>query len=1332
MKAALSVSLACLGIASAPLLTQAADHTLHSFKKTQLSEHFWSEGATFGDLNKDGHNDIISGPYWWVGPDFKQKQEYYPATLKFKKKNADGTETEIPGFEGALGSKNTYSDNFFAYTYDFNKDGWTDILIYGFPGKDASWFENPGKAGFSQHWKRHVVFDVVNNESPTWEDIDGDGIPEIICNSTVTQDGQAANYFGYVKIAANPTEKWKFYPITPKGNWQKFTHGLGVGDVNGDGRKDILEKDGWWEQPASLAGDPVWKQHKTMFNVGGSQMFAYDVNGDGRNDVITALAAHGFGLVWYEQLAAKNEAGSPTFKQHVIINKEPQENRYGVKFSQLHAVDFVDMDGDGLKDIITGKRFWAHGATGDAEANAAAVSYWFKLVRKADKSVDWVPYLIDDNSGVGTQLVVGDVNKDKLPDLVVGNKKGTFVLLHEAKKVSKEEWEKAQPKVLYEVKDGGLTPDKVTPRTGVTPTAPQAKVVLNPDIAPNGVLPLGKNGKALNLDFEKGDLSDWTAKGNAFNKQPMQGDVVNARRSDFKSNHAGKYWVGTYEVTKDPGTGTLTSAPFKVTHPWAAFLIAAAPYESTRVDLVDVATGKPIYTTSGFEAAKFQKSNNATETMTPVLVELQPHQGKEIFVRVTDEHQGHWGHINFDDFKFYASKPDFGTANTAARKGVGAQAAVAAAAPAPPPAPLDDVKFSGLSPEAAAKEMTLPKGFKAHLFAGEPDVKQPVAFCTDDRGRLWVVENYDYPKRKPDGQGTDRILVFEDTDGDHKFDKRTVFIENLHFVTGIEYGFGGIYVGAAPHLLHIPVQEGDAPKPAGKPVILLEGWGYQDTHETLNSFVWGPDGWLYGCHGVFTHSHVKKPSDPESARQFINAGIWRYHPTKHKFELFAEGTSNPWGLDFNQYGHAFIEACVIPHFWHIIQGGRYQRQAGAHNPASIAEMSRIAPDYFKQDFSKGAMRPQHPYIFDDIKTHGDHVHYVGDRPHGGNNRSDSAGGGHAHSGLMCYLGGSWPAEYHGKVFMNNIHGQRINVDNPVRTGSGYVGKHSPDFANFNDRWSQIINLKYDQDGSVYMIDWYDKQQCHRGEPEVHDRSNGRIFKIVYNDQKVTKVDLQANRVARDGLAIRGNEWQARHSLRMIWESYDREEKLIRKSGRTATDETVAHVQGLTFGGLREGYQKIVLDDAQPATIQLRALWGLHALRGLNNEFALKALTHKSEYIRAWSIQLLCEDGTPSGGIHKEFVRMAREDSSAMVRLYLASALQRMPSIDRPEILEGLLAHAEDINDHNLPLMYWYAAEPVVAEHPQYAVKLLSSSKIPQVREYIARRMTMDHKAVAAK
>src|SRR2546425_12943773 len=188
-----------------------------------------------------------------------------------------------------------------------------------------------------------------------------------------------------------------------------------------------------------------------------------------------------------------------------------------------------------------------------------------------------------------------------------------------------------------------------------------------------------------------------------------------------------------------------------------------------------------------------------------------------------------------------------------------------------------------LPPRDAAKAMTLPPGFKATLFAGEPDVVQPIAFCIDDRGRLWVVEGMSYPKKRPEGEGIDRILVFEDTDGDGKFNKRTVFMEGLNLVSGIEVGFGGVWVGAAPYLMFIPVQNGDEPKPAGPPKILLDGWDYsRDTHEVLNTFTWGPDGWLYGCHGVFCPSFVAKPGTPESERQRVDAAVWRYHPTKHQ------------------------------------------------------------------------------------------------------------------------------------------------------------------------------------------------------------------------------------------------------------------------------------------------------------------------------------------------------------------------------------------------------------------------------------------------------------------
>jgi hypothetical protein len=386
------------------------------FTKLQLIDQFWAEGAAFGDFDKDGKMDVVYGPYWWAGPEFKARRTIYPDTLRTKMKKQDGTEIEVPGFKGALGYENGYSDNFLTYAYDFNADGWTDVLVLGFPGKESSWYENP--KGADQPWPKHVAIDVTDNESPTFLDITGDGKPEIVCSS--------GGFWGYAEPVWNsPQEKWKWHPISSKGPWQRFTHGLGAGDVNGDGKMDLLEAGGWWEQPKSLDADSVWIKHEFHFGKGGAQMFAYDVNGDGKNDIIASLEAHGYGIVWFEQT---NEGGVQGWKKHTIIGETPEENAQGVKFSQPHALWLQDMNGDGLLDLVTGKRFWAHGPTGDKEPNAPPVLYWFEL-KRANGRAEWSAHLIDDQSGVGTQVMAGDVNGDGKPDVVVGNKRGAFVFL---------------------------------------------------------------------------------------------------------------------------------------------------------------------------------------------------------------------------------------------------------------------------------------------------------------------------------------------------------------------------------------------------------------------------------------------------------------------------------------------------------------------------------------------------------------------------------------------------------------------------------------------------------------------------------------------------------------------------------------------------------------------------------------------------------------------------------------------------------------------------------------------------------------------------------------
>lgn len=839
--------------------------------------------------------------------------------------------------------------------------------------------------------------------------------------------------------------------------------------------------------------------------------------------------------------------------------------------------------------------------------------------------------------------------------------------------------------------------------------APRFSLAAEP---PAGELPRDAAGRALNLDFEAGDLRDWDAEGEAFAQMPVKGDTVRARRPDTYSGHQGDFWIGSYERRGDGPTGKLESAEFKVTQPWASFLLAGGAHAGTRVELVDADTGTAFFKASGYDQ----------EPLRPVVVDLKDKVGKEIYLRLVDEETGGWGHVNFDNFRLHAQRPQFANELKAAE-------AQAAAEPV-----ADVVPFAGLSPAEGAKAITLPPNFAAHVFAAEPDVVQPIAFALDPRGRVWVAEGRTYPKRKSHppkepltppaaGEtgwtptpahradifgGDDRILVLEDTDGDHKFDKKTVFLENVNLISGLEVGFGGIWIGAAPYLMFVPVTDWENPKPAGDPRILLDGWDYAaDTHETLNTFTWGPDGWLYGCHGVFCPSHVGTPGTPMERRQRVDCAVWRYHPVRHEFEVFSEGTSNPWGIDFDQHGQLFLEACVIPHFWHMIQGARYQRQGGQHFSITLEEKERV-----QRYLPKDAPRYLNPFIYADIQTHGDHVHYAGSKgPHAANGRSDAAGGGHAHAGLMVYLGGAWPRQYHNQIFIGNIHGQRLNMDLALRRGSGFVGTHGPDFLNFNDTWSQSINHRYDQDGSMYVIDWYDKNQCHHNREDGHDRGNGRVFKIVYGQSPVTRVNLaEKSDLELTGLLTHPNHWHSRTATRLLQE-------------RAAAGKADLSLVTKLKAGLREG----------PTPDRLRALWALHALAPNDEALTLLALLRDpDEYMRAWAVQLLAERRNPSPAAMVEFTRLAREDDSQFVRLYLAAAMQRTPVEQRAPVLAALMGHPEDAADHNLPLMYWYALEPVVGAQPELALKLIGETKVPLLRQFITRRLVAGSPEVAAR
>jgi putative membrane-bound dehydrogenase-like protein len=573
--------------------------------------------------------------------------------------------------------------------------------------------------------------------------------------------------------------------------------------------------------------------------------------------------------------------------------------------------------------------------------------------------------------------------------------------------------------------------------------------------------------------------------------------------------------------------------------------------------------------------------------------------------------------------------------------------------------------------------LKLPQGFSVTLFAAEPDLHQPIAFIIDHRGRLWVAENDSYPQWRD--KAKDRISIYEDTDGDGKFDTKKVFAEGIfHYLTGLQLGAGGIWVADCPNLLFFPINQGED-KPAGPPVVHLDGWNWRGQHNVLNSLTWGPDGWLYGLNGITVDSLVGVPGTPPEQRVRINCGVWRYHPAKKVFERFAEGTTNPWGVDYDEHGQLFMSNNVLPHLWHVIQGAHYQRMRG-------------------NDFN--------PYVFAQIQTIADHLHWGGGdwtTSRGGQGKNSEAGGGHSHAGLALYYGPGFPAEYRGTAFLCNTHGNRVNNDIIRRkdNDSGFVASHRPDFMLANDKWFHGVTAHVGPEGALYVSDWSDTGECH--DYDVTDREHGRLYRIAYKDTKPWKGDLTT--LTDDqlvALQTDDNEWLVRHA------------------------RTILGDRALAAGGLkqprRESLLKIV-DSAQNPLHRLRALWALHQCGQSDQGMLLKATTDPDEYLRAWAVQFLAEDQHPTQAALEKFAKLAQSDPSPVVRLYLASALQRAPIDQRWAILEPLVGREQDATDQNLPLMYWYALEPVVGADPKSAAtKILPKTKIPRLREFIVRRM----------
>jgi putative membrane-bound dehydrogenase-like protein len=605
-----------------------------------------------------------------------------------------------------------------------------------------------------------------------------------------------------------------------------------------------------------------------------------------------------------------------------------------------------------------------------------------------------------------------------------------------------------------------------------------------------------------------------------------------------------------------------------------------------------------------------------------------------------------------------------------------------------------------MPPEEAAKGFKLPPGFRVTVFAAEPDVRNPIALTFDPRGRLWVAENDTYaePGKQFDERLRDRVIIYEDTDNDGRSDRRTVFTDAVRRLTSVEVGRGGVWLMCPPALLFLPDRDGDD-RPDGPAEVVLDGFTVppENHHNFANGLKWGPDGWLYGRCGASAPGDVGRPGTPPADRIPLRGTIWRYHPERKVFEALAGGTTNPWGHDWNSLGEPFFINTVNGHLWHLSPGAHYVR------PHTV---------------------DPNPYVYEVIDQHADHWHWDNTKEWQDSRKvegeHDRRGGGHAHSGMMIYLGNNWPDSYRDQLMTLNLHGRRMNVERLERAGAGYVGKHEPDTFFAADPNFRGIDLTYGPDGGVYVLDWSDTGECH--EHNGVQRSSGRIYKVTHGrTEGMAGADLRTlSGRTLAALQDHVNEWYARQSRRVLAD-------LEADDPRRA--EAVADLRA-RLGRPENGPEAV-----------LRPLWTLHAMGAAEAALLRSLLDHPHEAVRAWAIRLLTDalpidtalSARPPGTkdeplpavLREKLVGMAGSDPSGLVRLTLASTLQRLPVADRPALATALASHAGDANDHDLPLMVWYGCIPVVEADPSSGAALALSSQLPTVRRLASRRLAED-------
>jgi putative membrane-bound dehydrogenase-like protein len=622
------------------------------------------------------------------------------------------------------------------------------------------------------------------------------------------------------------------------------------------------------------------------------------------------------------------------------------------------------------------------------------------------------------------------------------------------------------------------------------------------------------------------------------------------------------------------------------------------------------------------------------------------------------------------------------------------------------------------TPEEARAKMSVPEGYEVRCFAHEPMVQNPVAMTWDHRGRLWIVEAYEYPEgtplpenQRPFGGAAkddkyhpmpklgekiprDRVIILEDTDNDGTADKRTVFVEGLNLASAIICGDNGIYVGQQPHLIHFRDDDGDDKPDSWR--IVLTGFGREDTHELVNSFTWGPDGWLYMTHGVFTNSKVRRPGQPEKEGFKFDAGIGRARPTSREkegaweFEVFADGTSNPWGCDYDAAGNFFVSACVIDHFFHMAPGGIYVRQGGA---------------------------PENPYAYELLPSIVKHKHFRA-----------------AYAGIQIYQGGRYPADTHGHAFIGNIHDNAIHEEVLTPVGATFKCEPRRDFLRANNGWFRPVSTQTGPDGFLWIMDWCDKYPCYqnaKANPEGVDRERGRIWRVVVKDykSKTTRdtTDLNLKKLATPDLVKtldHSNNWMRRMARRMLVEASRDVALEDLRSDKNSANTLILEL----------------INQSASDPIRLEAVWALHSSRMLSKGGWALLVKDKSASLRAWAARLageydlyalnkLGENPNPRAVQryiygYPDLVKLAA-DKDAMVRASVGIALRgirgrlltvpryrelgQTPPASVDQVFVELISACADANDDLQAFHLWMALEPRIDTHAKETLQMLATN-----------------------